>query len=49
MNGFSDGTDFDSGELSENSADGLVEGTDGLVESADSTDMDTVLTGEEVW
>lgn len=46
MNGFSDGTDFDSGELSENSADGLVEGTDGLVESADSTDMDTVLTGE---
>ena len=46
MNGFSDGTDFDSGELSENAADGLVEGTDGLVESADSTDMDTVLTGE---
>lgn len=46
MNGFSDSTDFDSSELSENAADGLVEGTDGLVESADSTDMDTVLTGE---
>lgn len=46
MNGFSDGTDFDSGELSQNAADGFVEGTDGLVESADSADMDTALTGD---
>lgn len=46
MNAFSDGTDFDSGELSENAADGFVEGTDCFVESADSTDTDTALTGD---